>query len=100
MRMVAAVGSGGATVTGTNSGTPAGSANITCLHGLGAETPRSFIHRWADIQLVAPVKVDRGAMLGAGTTLTRDARPDQLMISRAKNSIAGWKRPVKQAKAK
>ena len=40
-----------------------------------------------------------GATLGAGTTLTKDAPPDSLTVSRAKQlSIAGWQRPVKQKK--
>ena len=41
----------------------------------------------------------RGATLGAGTTLTRNAPPDTLTISRSKQmSISGWKRPVKKQK--
>ena len=45
------------------------------------------------------VTVGRGATLGAGTTLTRDAPPDQLTLSRAQQvSIAGWKRPAKKGK--
>ena len=55
----------------------------------------------SDTQLVAPVTVGRGATLGAGTTLTRDAPPDQLTVSRARQmSIPGWKRPVKNANPK
>ena len=34
--------------------------------------------------LVAPVTVGRGATLGAGTTLTKDAPPDTLTVSRAR----------------
>jgi bifunctional UDP-N-acetylglucosamine pyrophosphorylase/glucosamine-1-phosphate N-acetyltransferase len=53
----------------------------------------------SDTQLVAPVTVGRGATLGAGTTLTRDAPPDTLTVSRARQvAIAGWTRPVKVAK--
>jgi bifunctional UDP-N-acetylglucosamine pyrophosphorylase/glucosamine-1-phosphate N-acetyltransferase len=53
----------------------------------------------SDTQLVAPVRVGRGATLGAGTTLTKDAPPGQLTLSRAKQvSVEGWKRPVKGEK--
>jgi hypothetical protein len=46
--------------------------------------------------LVAPVTVGRGATLGAGTTLTEDAPPDKLTITRVKQTtVPGWKRPVK-----
>jgi bifunctional UDP-N-acetylglucosamine pyrophosphorylase/glucosamine-1-phosphate N-acetyltransferase len=38
----------------------------------------------SDTQLVAPVTVGRGATLGAGTTLTKDAPPDKLTITRVK----------------
>jgi len=49
-------------------------------------------------KLVAPVTVGRGATLGAGTTLTSNAPPESLTISRAKQvTIAGWKRPVKKS---
>jgi bifunctional UDP-N-acetylglucosamine pyrophosphorylase/glucosamine-1-phosphate N-acetyltransferase len=50
----------------------------------------------SDTQLVAPVRVGRGATLGAGTTLTEDAPPGELTIARARQlTIPGWKRPVK-----
>ena len=39
----------------------------------------------------------RGATLGAGTTLTEDAPPDKLTITRVKQTtVPGWKRPVKK----
>ena len=76
-----------------------GAGTITCNYD-GANKFRTVIEDDAfigsDTQLVAPVTVGRGATLGAGTTLTRDAPPDQLTVSRAKQmSIPGWKRPVK-----
>jgi len=47
--------------------------------------------------LVAPVRVGEGATIGAGSIITRDAPPEQLTLTRARQqSIAGWKRPVKQ----
>ena len=50
----------------------------------------------SDCQLVAPVTVERGATIGAGTTLTKTAPPDTLTLSRSKQfSIDGWKRPRK-----
>ena len=80
-----------------------GAGTITCNYD-GANKHRTVIEDdvfiGSDTQLVAPVTVGRGATLGAGTTLTRDAPPDQLTVSRPKQiSIAGWKRPVKQKKA-
>lgn len=79
-----------------------GAGTITCNYD-GANKFRTVIGDDAfigsDTQLVAPVTVGRGATLGAGTTLTRDAPPDQLTISRAKQiSIPGWTRPVKKKK--
>jgi bifunctional UDP-N-acetylglucosamine pyrophosphorylase/glucosamine-1-phosphate N-acetyltransferase len=77
-----------------------GAGTITCNYD-GANKFRTVIEDDAfigsDTQLVAPVTVGRGATLGAGTTLTKDAPPDQLTISRARQfSLTGWKRPAKQ----
>ena len=53
----------------------------------------------SDTQLVAPVTVGRGATLGAGTTLTQDAPPDALTLSRARQTtVPGWVRPQKTKK--
>jgi bifunctional UDP-N-acetylglucosamine pyrophosphorylase/glucosamine-1-phosphate N-acetyltransferase len=79
-----------------------GAGTITCNYD-GANKYRTTIEDDAfigsDSQLVAPVTVGRGATLGAGTTLTKDAPADQLTVSRPRQiSIVGWKRPVKQQK--
>ncbi|MBA2350422.1 MAG: bifunctional UDP-N-acetylglucosamine diphosphorylase/glucosamine-1-phosphate N-acetyltransferase GlmU [Burkholderiales bacterium] len=77
-----------------------GAGTITCNYD-GANKHRTVIEDDAfigsDTQLVAPVKVGRGATLGAGTTLTADAPAGELTISRARQTtIAGWKRPKKK----
>ncbi|MDR1660878.1 MAG: bifunctional UDP-N-acetylglucosamine diphosphorylase/glucosamine-1-phosphate N-acetyltransferase GlmU [Azoarcus sp.] len=78
-----------------------GAGVITCNYD-GANKYRTEIGDDAfigsDTQLVAPVRVGSGATLGAGTTLTRDAPPGQLTVSRTRQqSYAGWARPVKKA---
>lgn len=51
----------------------------------------------SDTQLIAPVNVENGATIGAGTTVTRNVGADQLVISRApQKSISGWQRPRKK----
>lgn len=77
-----------------------GCGTITCNYD-GANKHRTVIEDGAfigsDTQLVAPVTVGRNATIGAGTTLTKDAPPDALTLSRAKQAtIAGWRRPVKK----
>jgi len=79
-----------------------GAGTITCNYD-GANKHRTVIEDdvfiGSDTQLVAPVTVGKGATLGAGTTLTKDAPPDTLTVSRREmKSYSGWKRPVKQKK--
>lgn len=80
-----------------------GAGTITCNYD-GANKFRTIIEDdvfiGSDTQLVAPVTVRRGATLGAGTTLTRDAEADTLTISRARQvTVPGWKRPQKTQKS-
>ncbi len=79
-----------------------GAGTITCNYD-GANKHRTIIEDdvfiGSDTQLVAPVRVGKGATLGAGTTLTKDAPEGKLTVSRAKQmSIDGWQRPVKVKK--
>ena len=79
-----------------------GAGTITCNYD-GVNKYRTVIEDdvfiGSDTQLVAPVRVGRGATLGAGTTLTHDAPADQLTISRSKQTtITGWMRPVKKSR--
>jgi bifunctional UDP-N-acetylglucosamine pyrophosphorylase / glucosamine-1-phosphate N-acetyltransferase len=79
-----------------------GAGTITCNYD-GANKFRTVIEDevfiGSDTQLVAPVRVGKGATLGAGTTLTKDAPAGQLTLSRAKQmTVPGWSRPVKLPK--
>jgi bifunctional UDP-N-acetylglucosamine pyrophosphorylase/glucosamine-1-phosphate N-acetyltransferase len=77
-----------------------GAGTITCNYD-GVNKHRTIIEDdvfiGSDTQLVAPVTVGKGADIGAGSTVTKDAPEGQLTISRAKQvTIRGWKRPVKK----
>ena len=77
-----------------------GAGTITCNYD-GANKFRTVIEDdvfiGSDSQLVAPVTIAKGATIGAGSTITKDAPANQLTFCRAKEqkSIASWKRPVK-----
>jgi bifunctional UDP-N-acetylglucosamine pyrophosphorylase / glucosamine-1-phosphate N-acetyltransferase len=79
-----------------------GAGTITCNYD-GANKFRTVIEDDAfigsDSQLIAPVTVGKGATLGAGTTLSKDAPAGKLTVSRARQvTIDGWRRPVKVKK--
>lgn len=79
-----------------------GAGTITCNYD-GVNKHKTVIEDdvfvGSDTQLVAPVTVRRGATLGAGTTLTKEAPADTLTLSRTRQtSIPEWKRPVKAPK--
>ena len=47
--------------------------------------------------LVAPVKVGKGATVGAGSTITMDTPPGELTVARVKQvMVPGWKRPSRK----
>ncbi len=77
-----------------------GAGTITCNYD-GVNKHKTIIEDdvfiGSDTQLVAPVTVGKGATLGAGTTLTKNAPPDALTVSRAKQqTLSSWVRPQKQ----
>jgi bifunctional UDP-N-acetylglucosamine pyrophosphorylase/glucosamine-1-phosphate N-acetyltransferase len=76
-----------------------GAGTITCNYD-GAHKHRTTIEDGAFIgsnaSLVAPVTVGRGATIGAGSVITRDAPAGELTIARARQAtLEGWQRPVK-----
>jgi bifunctional UDP-N-acetylglucosamine pyrophosphorylase/glucosamine-1-phosphate N-acetyltransferase len=76
-----------------------GAGTITCNYD-GANKHRTVIEDdvfiGSDTQLVAPVTVRRGATIGAGSTITREAPAEQLTLSRVKQQSLPWKRPQKK----
>ncbi|WP_293779411.1 bifunctional UDP-N-acetylglucosamine diphosphorylase/glucosamine-1-phosphate N-acetyltransferase GlmU [uncultured Oxalicibacterium sp.] len=79
-----------------------GAGTITCNYD-GVNKSRTIIEDDVFVgsatQLIAPIRVGKGATLGAGTTLTKDAPADKLTVSRAKQvTVDSWQRPVKQKK--
>jgi bifunctional UDP-N-acetylglucosamine pyrophosphorylase/glucosamine-1-phosphate N-acetyltransferase len=77
-----------------------GAGTITCNYD-GVNKYRTVIEDGAfigsDSQLVAPVTVGKGATIGAGSTVTKDAPANSLTVSRAKQvTVAHWQRPKKE----
>ena len=82
------------------SGVNIGAGVITANYD-GANKNRTTIENNASVGansvMVAPVSVGKGATLGAGTILRKDAPADELTLTRSQQrSIKGWKRPVKK----
>ena len=76
-----------------------GAGTITCNYD-GANKHRTVIEDDAfigsDTQLIAPVTVGKGATIGAGSTITRNAPEGGLTLSRSRQvHIESWKRPKK-----
>jgi len=78
-----------------------GAGVITCNYD-GANKHQTTIGKdvfvGSDSQLVAPVLIEDGATIGAGSTITSKVEKGQLAINRGKQrQISGWQRPRKKS---
>ncbi len=79
-----------------------GAGTITCNYD-GANKSRTTIEDdvfiGSGVELVAPVTVEKGATIGAGSTISKNAPANELTVARSRQTIVkGWKRPRKKAK--
>ena len=77
-----------------------GAGTITCNYD-GANKHRTVIGDrvfvGSDTQLVAPVTVEDGATIGAGSTIRKTAPADALTLTKSEQkTVKGWQRPVKK----
>src|ERR671926_148686 len=71
-----------------------GAGTITCNYD-GVNKNKTIIEDGvfigSDTQLVAPVRVGKGAYVGAGSTITKDVPPDALALTRVpQKNVEGW----------
>ncbi len=71
-----------------------GAGTITCNYD-GVNKHKTVIEDGAfigsDSQLVAPVRIGKGAYVGAGSTITKDVPPDALATTRVPQKMReGW----------
>lgn len=77
-----------------------GAGTITCNYD-GVNKHRTIIGDKAFIgsntEIVAPVKIGEGAVIGAGSTITEDAPANQLTLARSRQcTVEGWQRKDKE----
>jgi bifunctional UDP-N-acetylglucosamine pyrophosphorylase/glucosamine-1-phosphate N-acetyltransferase len=82
-------------------GVNVGAGTVTCNYD-GANKYQTTIGDGAfigsSVNLVAPVEVGKGATIGAGSTISKDAPAGQLTLERSKQfTVKGWKRPMKKS---
>ncbi len=88
--------------TDMGSGVNIGAGTITANYD-GAHKHRTTIEdnvsTGSNSVLVAPVKVGKGATIGAGSVITKETPEEKLTLTRAKQiTIENWQRPVKKKK--
>ncbi len=79
-----------------------GAGTITCNYD-GANKFKTIIEDdvfiGSGVQLVAPVTVEKGATIGAGSTICKSAPANELTVARSRQTIVkGWKSPRKKAR--
>jgi bifunctional UDP-N-acetylglucosamine pyrophosphorylase/glucosamine-1-phosphate N-acetyltransferase len=79
-----------------------GAGTITCNYD-GVNKHRTIIEDrvfvGSDTQFVAPVRIGRGAIIGAGSTITKDVPPDALALSRVPQEVKkDWAKKRKKKK--
>ncbi|MEY3878705.1 MAG: fused N-acetyl glucosamine-phosphate uridyltransferase [Pseudomonadota bacterium] len=77
-----------------------GAGTITCNYDGANKHPTTIeddVFIGSNTALVAPIKIGKGATIAAGSTITKDAPPGELTVSRSKQtSISGWTKPTKK----
>lgn len=79
-----------------------GAGTITCNYD-GANKHKTIIgddvHVGSDTQFVAPVTIGEGATIAAGSTITKDVSPHELILTQRidQRGIKDWKRPSKKS---
>ena len=81
-----------------------GAGTITCNYD-GVNKHKTTIEEGAfigsDSQLVAPVRIGRGAYVGAGSTVTKDVPEDSLALSRTpQKNVEGWAKRKRERQQK
>ena len=76
-----------------------GAGTITCNYD-GAQKHKTKIGNnvfiGSGVELIAPITVEDGATVAAGSTLSKPVSKDELAIERSKQkTIDGWQRPTK-----
>ena len=80
--------------TDIGSGVNVGCGTITCNYdGVNKHVTiiEDDVFVGSDVQFVAPVRIGKGSLIGAGSTITKDVPADALAITRAEQKvIEGW----------
>jgi bifunctional UDP-N-acetylglucosamine pyrophosphorylase/glucosamine-1-phosphate N-acetyltransferase len=77
-----------------------GAGTITCNYD-GASKHKTVIEDdvfiGSGVELVAPITVEKGATVGAGSTISRSAEEGKLTLERGdRKTLDNWKRPTKK----